>query len=148
MIPEKKILLAMIVLVFAGLRAYAQVSPGDQIKGIWLTENKDGKVEIFRTGNTWSGKLIWGNSVLDDKGNPKHDIYNPDPKLRLRFLQGMVIITGLVYEDGKWQNGKIYNSLSGKTYNITVTVKGDNLELRGYIGIPLFGKTPVWQRIN
>jgi len=105
-------------------------------------------VEIFQTGHTWSGKLIWGNAVLDENGKPKHDILNPDSKLRTRLIPGLVIITGLGYKDGKWQGGKIYDSTTGKTYSITVTVNGNNLELRGYIGIPLLGKTTVWQRLN
>ncbi len=145
---KNRLLLAIAILTFEGLVAHAQASPGDRIKGIWLTEKKDGKVEIFRTGNSWSGKLIWGNSILDEKGKPKHDIYNPDPKLRSRSLQGMVILTGLEYDDGKWQNGKIYNSLTGKTYSVVVTLKGNSLDLRGYIGFPILGKTTVWQRLE
>jgi len=148
MIREKKILLAIVILVFGWLSLNSQINPADRIKGIWLTENKDGKVEISRTGNTFSGKLIWGNSVLDENGKPKHDVLNPDLKLRTRTLQGMVMLYGLEYEDGKWQNGKIYNGLTGKSYNVIVTIKGNMLDLRGYIGIPLLGKTTVWQRVE
>ena len=145
---RKKILPAILVLIFLRLLAHAQVNPADRIKGVWLTEHKDGKVEISRTGNTYTGRLIWGNSVLDENGKPKHDVLNPDPKLQTRTLQGMVMLYGLVYEDGKWQNGKIYNGLTGKSYNVIITIKGNNLELRGYIGIPLLGKTTVWQRVD
>ena len=144
----KALLVAVILLAFIGQKAQAQNNGADEIKGIWLTENKDGKVEISRTGNTFSGKLIWGNSVLDENGKPKHDVLNPDLKLRTRTLQGMVMLYGLEYEDGKWQNGKIYNGLTGKSYNVIVTIKGNMLDLRGYIGIPLLGKTTVWQRVE
>jgi len=58
------------------------------------------------------------------------------------------MLYGLEYEDGKWQNGKIYNGLTGKSYNVIVTIKGNMLDLRGYIGIPLLGKTTVWQRVE
>jgi uncharacterized protein (DUF2147 family) len=143
-----KILISIVMLIFMARHVYAQANPADRITGIWLTEQKDGKIQIFRTGNTYTGKLIWGNSVLDKSGNPKRDVNNPDPKLRQRTLQGMVMLTGLEYEDGKWQNGKIYNGLTGKSYSVVVTIKGNSLELRGYIGLPLFGKTTVWQRIE
>jgi uncharacterized protein (DUF2147 family) len=144
----KKLLPAIIVLFLIIPGAYAQVKPEDRIKGLWLTEEKDGKIEIFRTGNTYTGRLVWGNSVLDKNGNPKHDVNNPDPKLRSRPLQGMVMLTGLVYEDGKWQEGKIYNGLTGKSYSVVVTLNGNTLFLRGYIGLQLFGKTTVWQRVE
>jgi len=144
----RKILPALIVVILAGFGAMAQVKPEDRITGIWLTEKKDGKIEIFRTGNTYTGKLIWGNSVLDENGKPKHNVNNPDPKLRTRLLQGMVMLSGLEYEDGKWRNGKIYNGLTGKSYNVIVTINGNTMELRGYIGFPIFGETTVWQRIE
>ena len=144
----KKLLPAIVVLVLLNLVSHAQVKPEDRIKGIWLTEEKDGKIEIFRTGNTYTGRLVWGNSVLDRNGNPKRDVNNPDPKLKSRTQQGMVKLTGLVYEDGKWQEGKIYNGLTGKSYSVVITLKGNTLFLRGYIGLPLLGKTTVWQRIE
>ncbi len=143
-----KIKLLLLALIFTCRAALAQVNPEDRIKGIWLTEKKDGKVEIFRSGKTWAGKLIWGNSTSDENGKPKHDVLNPDEKLRSRLIQGMVIITGLVYDDGKWRGGKIYDSTTGKSYNIVVTINGNTMELRGYIGIPLLGKTTVWQRVD
>jgi uncharacterized protein (DUF2147 family) len=140
--------LAIWAICFISLSAHAQVNSGDQIKGTWLSEDKDGKIEIFSTGHTYSGKLLWGKYVQDENGNPRHDIYNPDPKLRSRLLKDMIILTGLVYEDGKWQGGKIYDPLSGKAYSVTITVKGNKLELRGYVGISMLGKTTVWQRVN
>jgi uncharacterized protein (DUF2147 family) len=146
MIPKRIALLVVPLLIFLRLTTSAQT--GDEIKGVWLSEKKDGKIEIFNQGNTYAGKLLWGKYVQDENGQLRHDVNNPDPKLRWRLLQGMVILTGLNYEDGKWQNGKIYDPLSGKTYNVTITVKGNHLELRGYIGISLLGKTTVWLRVN
>ncbi len=145
---RRRIILILLVLIFTGLRINAQISPEDRIKGTWLTEKKDGKVEIFRTGNTYSGKLIWGAAVLDENGKPRHDVNNPDPKLRTRLLQGMVMLTGLAYKDGKWEDGEIYDGLTGKSYSVIITVKGNTLELRGYIGLPILGKTTVWQRVQ
>jgi uncharacterized protein (DUF2147 family) len=142
MVNGPKILLTAILLLFAGFNITTQINPEDKIKGVWLTEKKDGKVEIYKTGRTWTGKLIWGNTVLDENGKPRRDVLNPDPKLRSRPIQGLVIITGLEFEDEKWRDGKIYDSTTGKTYSITVTVIGNRLALRGYIGIT------VWTRIN
>jgi uncharacterized protein (DUF2147 family) len=144
----KSIIIAIISLVFISMKAQAQNNAADEIKGIWLTENKDGKVEIYRSGNTYFGKLIWGKYVLDENGKPNLDVKNPDPSLRTRPLKDLVFLTGLVYEDGKWVNGKAYDSTSGKTYSCEVKIKGKNFYLRGYFGITLLGKTTVWQRIE
>lgn len=66
---RRRIILILLVLIFTGLRINAQISPEDRIKGTWLTEKKDGKVEIFRTGNTYSGKLIWALQYWTKTGN-------------------------------------------------------------------------------
>jgi uncharacterized protein (DUF2147 family) len=146
MVLKNRILL-LGVLIFICYRAHAQVRPGAQINGTWLDEAKDGKIAIFQTGNTWSGKLLSGKYVYDEKGKPNHDIHNPDASLRDRPLLGMIILTGLVYENGKWQDGMIYDPISGKYYNVIITVKGDKLDLRGYIGVLMLGKTTTWQRV-
>jgi uncharacterized protein (DUF2147 family) len=148
MVNIQKISLSALVLLLTCFAVAAQSNGEDKIKGIWLTEKKDGKVEIYKTGRTWSGKLIWGNTALDENGKPRRDVLNPDPKLRAKPILGLVIITGMEYKDGKWQDGKIYDSTSGKTYSITVTIKGNSLALRGYIGILLLGKTTIWTRVN
>jgi uncharacterized protein (DUF2147 family) len=144
----KYITIIVALLAFISLKLHAQNAAEDEIKGFWLTENKDGKVEIYRTGNKYEGKLIWGKYVLDQDGKPNYDVKNPDPKLRTRPLKDLIFLTGLVYEKEKWVNGKAYDSTSGKTYSCEVTIKGKNLYLRGYIGITLLGKTTVWQRLG
>jgi uncharacterized protein (DUF2147 family) len=144
----KVILVAVILLAFVSPKAQAQNTGADDIKGIWLTENKDGKVEIYRSGNMYFGKLIWGKYVMDANGKPNYDVKNPDPNLRTRPLKDLVFLTGLVYEEEKWVKGKAYDSTSGKTYSCEVAIKGKNLYLRGYFGITLLGKTTVWQRLE
>ncbi len=65
-----------------------------------------------------------------------------------RTILNAVILTGFVYKDGIWDDGKVYDPKSGKTYSSTMKLKGDRLEIRGYIGFSMFGKTTVWQRVN
>jgi uncharacterized protein (DUF2147 family) len=49
--------------------------------------------------------------------------------------------------EGKWKNGRVYDPNSGKTYKCKLTLVDENtLELRGYIGISLLGRTETWSR--
>ncbi|MBN1327649.1 MAG: DUF2147 domain-containing protein, partial [Candidatus Cloacimonetes bacterium] len=48
----------------------------------------------------------------------------------------------------KWKGGTIYDPESGKTYSCTMKLSGDQLEIRGFIGISLLGRTEVWSRIS
>ena len=70
--------------------------------------------------------------------------------MRDNKLKGLTIIKQLKYiEENKWSNGTIYDARSGKTYSLNVSMKDSNtLNMRGYMGVSLIGKTTSWTRIN
>lgn len=122
---------------------------GDDILGLWLTEEKDGKIQVFKVGNEYRGKVVWANKIYGPNGEKLRDTKNPDPKKRSRILEGAVILEGLVFDgDDTWDDGEIYDSTKGNTYSCTVTMEDGNLVLRGYIGISLFGQSTTWTRIK
>jgi len=115
------------------------------VKGVWINADKDVKIEIYKSGNQYFGKIIWTNNMYEQDGKtPKKDIQNPNEKLRTRSLNNLVILSGFTYEDGEWTGGEIYNPKSGKTYNSKMWIKGNSLQIRGYLGF--FGKTTEWTR--
>jgi uncharacterized protein (DUF2147 family) len=90
--------------------------------------------------------MIWLTPNVDEKGKPLTDSENPDPAKRNRKLEGLEIISGLAYADGKWK-GTIYDPESGKTYKSQIKLVNENtLELTGYVGLPMFGITETWKR--
>ncbi len=48
-----------------------------------------------------------------------------------------------VYEDGT-----IYDPKNGKTYSCKITHKGDQLDVRGYVGISMIGRTTTWTKAD
>jgi uncharacterized protein (DUF2147 family) len=65
---------------------------------------------------------------------------------------GMEIIRGGQQGDGKtvWEGGKILDPENGKNYSLRLTPidGGKKLEVRGYIGTPLLGRTQTWIRVQ
>lgn len=63
---------------------------------------------------------------------------------------GMTILWGLQNEGGEWKGGKILDPDNGKTYRCKMTVSdnGQELDVRGYIGISLIGRTQTWLRVE
>ncbi len=63
---------------------------------------------------------------------------------------GMTILWGLKDEGGVWKGGEILDPDNGKTYRCKMTVSEDGRELdvRGYIGISLIGRTQTWLRVE
>jgi uncharacterized protein (DUF2147 family) len=143
----KKSILAAFMLLLS-MASFAQKLPADRIIGIWQCD--DYKIGVFKTGTTYSAKLVWSKEMFEADGKTsKKDVKNPDAKLRSRSVQGLTHITGLVYKDGEYVDGKLYSVEDGNIYGFKGELKGPNdLETRGYKGIPLVGKSFKWKRVQ
>jgi uncharacterized protein (DUF2147 family) len=126
--------------------ASAQTS-GSLIVGIWGNEENSNHIEFYQTGSTYSAKLIWLSKPNDDKGNPKVDKNNADPKLRTRKLVGIPLIWGLSYLNNQWVNGTVYTPVKGITAACSIVLLDANtLKLKASKGI--FSTTKIWKRIK
>ena len=122
----------------------------DDIIGNWLTTGKEpAKVQIYKSGEKFYGKITWLKNPTDN-GRQKVDINNPDKAKRNNPVIGLVILTGFKFNDyDEWRGGNIYDPESGKTYSSYLYLKDINtLKLRGYVGISLLGRTETWTRTN
>ena len=135
---------------FCALTVKAQEKPkADALLGIWLTGSGNGKVEIYKSDKTYRGKIIWLKEPIDPKtGKSKTDVNHPDEQKRSRPLMGLINLWGFSYEEeGNWEGGYIYDPKNGKQYKCIISMDGNNkLNVRGYIGISLIGRTDVWTR--
>jgi len=142
------VILILIALAFLlqPIKALAQES--DAVLGVWLTQDKDSKVEIYKKNNKYHGKIVWLKEP-NENGKPKVDDDNPDVNKRKRPIMGLVLMTNFEYdEDFVWEDGEIYDPKNGKTYSCKMTLSKDKntLDVRGYIGISLIGRTAIWTR--
>jgi uncharacterized protein (DUF2147 family) len=145
----KKLLFLLVVLALAGSRlASAQtLSP----LGVWTNAEKKATFEIYKCGDKLCGKIITLTTPNDPAtGKPKTDSQNPDPKLRSRPRLGLVFMQGFKYDDdNKWDDGKIYDPETGKTYSCYMKMESANaMEVKGYIGFSLIGKSQAWTRVK
>ncbi len=140
-----KNLLLLALLVLGGW-AYGQKA--DDIVGIWWNEEKDGRVEVFKKGDKYYGKIEFiKKNENPDGSSPKKDLNNPDEKLRDRVLMGTVILKDLEWDGKEWEDGEIYDSKSGNTYSCFARLQKDGtLYFKGYIGFSLIGRSTIWTR--
>ena len=136
----------LILLAGAMLAGGAAAAPGP--RGIWLTEDSGGAVEIFDCGAALCGRIVWQKSRFRADGSLNVDDRNPNPALRQQPICGLQIISRMRPSGpNAWDQGRIYDPDSGKTYRAMLTLEGaDALRLRGYIGIPLLGASQLWRR--
>jgi uncharacterized protein (DUF2147 family) len=140
------------VLVLASL---ATTQIGAQAKaptpvGVWL--HPDGRIEmqIAPCGDALCAKLIWFKAPNDAQGVPLVDLKNPDSALRARPLLGLKVLDRLrPNAEGSWEGGEVYNPDDGEDYKARMSIQDDGtLRVRGYVLIPLLGKTLVWSRVR
>jgi len=143
----KNLSVLVVILLLSIKSAFSQST--DAVLGMWLNEEKDVKVFVYKTSDKYFGKIIWLKEPTEADGKtPKMDVKNSTPALRDRPIQNMVILSKFVYKDGEWVDGEIYDPKSGKTYRATMKLKGNTLQLRGYVGLAAFGRTTEWTRSN
>lgn len=110
----------------------------EKIVGVWFTDDKLSKIQIYKTDNQYFGKIIW----LSSKDNQE--------ELKIKPKIGYQIFRKFTFE-GKnvWSGGQVSDPRSGMTVSGKMTLKNENtLNVRGYLGTPVFGKTVVLQRVN
>lgn len=135
-----KLILTVVSFIASAGNAQAQTGP-DRIVGLYWSPKKDAKIEIYRKGDRYFGKSVWVATV-------KKDTENPDKRLRQRDLLGMDLLTNFSYSDNEYSGGQVYDPANGKTYSCKISFAGANIKVRGYIGISLFGRTELFERIK
>jgi uncharacterized protein (DUF2147 family) len=140
----KKVFFATILILFA-FTSFAQ----DITTGTWYNEEKTSKVQFYKDGDKISGKIVWLKDPLEG-GKTKVDKNNPDEKLKAKPLMGLVFLKGFKkVADGEWENGTIYDPRNGKTYSSQMKQSGaKQLDVRGYVGVPMFGRTSKFTRAD
>ncbi len=144
-----KLLTTLTALILFSSSIKAQ-NKADDIVGYWLTSgNEPAKIQIYKSGEKFYGKIIWLTNPLDN-GSPKVDKNNPDKTKRTNPVIGLALLSGFKFNnDDAWKGGLIYDPQNGKTYSCNISLKDKNtLKVRGYIGISLLGRTEVWTRSN
>ncbi len=128
----------------------------DAVVGTWLDGKGKAHIEIYKESGKYFGKIVWLKEPTypaDDRkgmaGKVKVDRENPDPARRTTPILGLLILRDFVYDGGIWQQGRIYDPENGKDYKCKMTLKSpDALDVRGFIGFSLFGRTENWTRVK
>jgi uncharacterized protein (DUF2147 family) len=138
-------IILLLLICHIGTSSCAQKSPDDICK-IWYNGEKTVKIQIYKSGLKYFGKIIWLKEPKDESGNEKIDKNNPDVSKRGNKILGSLMLTNFAHEGvNTYENGQIYDGRNGKIYNCILTLETENrLKVRGYIGISLFGKTDIW----
>ncbi|MEJ8598722.1 DUF2147 domain-containing protein [Riemerella anatipestifer] len=138
----KKLMFATMALMFS-VMSYAQ------IEGKWKTiDDETGQaksiVEIFKKSDgKYYGKVI---QLLIKPADPNCSLCKDDRKGKP--VLGMEVIRGIKKDGNTFDGGTITNPKNGKVYKCSIERDGNKLNVRGYIGISIAGRTQVWHKVD
>lgn len=146
---KKNLTVAAMLMVVAGA-SWAQASP----VGLWKTiddetQKEKSFVRIVEANGVVSGRI---EKLLEaDKANAKCDKCSDERKDQP--VVGMTIIRNVKKDEERadlWSGGDILDPNNGKVYKVRLKPVdgGRKLEVRGYIGMPMLGRTQTWQRVE
>lgn len=128
------------------LNAWASEAPPDP-RGKWVTASGNLEVEVAPCGPALCGtatKVLANRSMSPGNGGDMQPV-DTRPALGMKILLDFLPDAD---EPGQWR-GQIYNRENGKTYSCLMSLgAAGELVLRPYVGLPLFGKTQAWQRVQ
>lgn len=146
-----KHLATTLLLACAALTAQAQSSPA----GLWKTIDDESKqekslVRIAESGGSFTGRI---EKLLDPAAKPDAKCDKCGDARKDQPMLGLTIIRNVKQsadDTALWDGGDILDPNNGKVYKVRLKPVdgGKKLEVRGYIGAPLLGRTQTWVRVE
>lgn len=129
--------------------AFAQMSP----VGLWRTIDDETKTEKSLVRITESGGVMIGK--VEKIADPAKANANCTPctdERKDKPVLGMTILRGVKpsSDAGTWEGGDILDPNNGKIYKVRLKPidGGKQMEVRGFIGVALLGRTQTWVRVE
>lgn len=140
-----------VFLAFASAAALAQATPA----GLWktvddATKKEKSLVRVVESGGVYSGRV----DKLLDPATPADAVCKACTDERKdKPIAGMAILRNVrqsAVDPTVFDGGEILDPNNGKVYKVRLKPvdNGSRLEVRGYIGMPLLGRTQTWQRVE
>ena len=139
-------------LVLVAWSLFAQAAPFDSPVGLWkMLDDRTGTpralIRVTETNGEFQGTIEKSlrtgedeNTVCEKCEGSRHD----------QRLLGMAIVTGMKKQGDVYAGGEILDPDNGKVYRCKMTLEDDGtkLQVRGFVGVSLFGRTQTWIRIE
>lgn len=102
------------------------------INGNWIVQDRSAMVAIAPCGDALCGRIA--RLLIVRKNYPQTDVNNPDPTKRNLPLLGLQILRGFAAKGDRWEQGRIYDPTSGKSYRSNLKLEPDGaLKVSGCI---------------
>ena len=144
-------LLATVVAVLVSSAVVTPLRAEPSVVGLWEQVNEQGRVQawfnFFEKNGVYLGAIA---KVYPAPGEKSQTICSKCPGDQKNApMIGLIIVNGMERKGLSYENGTILDPRDGSVYRAVMELSpdGQNLTVRGYIGIELFGRSQVWRRL-
>lgn len=155
MMERNNVLITLLIGILCSIGfSYSRAATIDSPVGFWKTiDDVSGRpksiIQIWQTDNhILMGKVV---KIFPKVGNDQTKLCTAcKGNLHNQPIVGMTILSGLKLKQNQWSNGHIIDPENGKTYQCALHAVdgGKHLNVRGYIGLPLLGRSQTWERVD
>ncbi len=145
-LPNIKQVMIVLAALFATSQVMAQTAVGQ-----WKTiDDETGEVKSIVTIQEENGVLTGKVLQIMDETKRQEVCKKCDGSRKNQPIEGMTIIWDMKDKAGNYEDGKILDPENGKVYsaNMKVLDGGKKLEVRGFIGFALIGRSQVWEKVE
>jgi uncharacterized protein (DUF2147 family) len=142
--------LALAVLFAATTLAHAEPT----VKGFWEARDAEGNPTAWflfsGKSEVYSARLVKGFKPKNDDGAPPKELCEACPgKKKGAHVMGLTLFWGMKRDGLKYTDGSVLDPRDGSVYHALMNLSedGSELEVRGYLGISLLGKSQTWYRL-
>ena len=102
------------------------------VAGNWVVQDGSAVIAIEPCGRNMCGRIA--KALIRKPNYPQTDIHNPDPAMRRTPLIGLRILSDFAPASDRWDNGRIYDPESGKSYRSVLKINADrSLKVSGCV---------------
>jgi hypothetical protein len=142
----------LIAVLLAGPFCALASEPRSEVAGLW--SGGDSLLLIEEREGTLSARVMALRDAyyredegLGEPGTLRRDDNNPDEAHKGRVVLGLELLSDYEFKGRRWQ-GRIYDPGSGNTYSSRMEVEDGRLKMRGYIGVPMLGRTQYFEPVE
>jgi uncharacterized protein (DUF2147 family) len=146
-----KSLITLVSTLLFGLTLSLAQAQQNSVEGQWRTiDDETGEarsiVRVWVENGEMQGQIV----QLLNPSEPNPRCTDCSGSRKDEPIEGMTFLWGLSRDGDEWTGGRIVDPANGKEYRARAQLanNGANLEVRGFIGFALIGRTQVWERVE
>jgi len=146
-----KFCLAFALAVLFAATTLARAEP--TVKGFWEARDSDGNPTAWflfsGKDEVYSARLVKGFKPKNDDTPPKEICTDCPGKKKDAHVMGLTLFWGMKRDGLHYDEGSVLDPRNGSVYHALMNLSEDGatLEVRGYLGIKMFGQSQTWYRL-